>query len=212
MSARIRLLLADDHPVVRDGLKGMLASQPDMEVAGEAANGEEAVALAARLRPDVVLLDLRMPLMDGVAAIRGIRTRCPEARVLVLTTFDADADIQRAVEAGATGYLLKDAPREELFRAIRATARGEACLSPSVAARLMGRVRVPAEEPLSPREIEVLSLVAKGTGNKEIARALRLSEATVKTHLLHVFDKLGAADRTQAVTIAVRKGILRLEE
>ena len=212
MSARIRLLVADDHPVVRDGLKGMLASQPDMEVAGEAANGAEAVALAARLRPDVVLMDLRMPVMDGVTAISGILAGCPGARVLVLSTYDADADIMRAVEAGATGYILKDAPREELFRAIRSTARGEAYLSPAVAARVLGRMRAPSEERLSPREVEVLAMVAKGSSNKEIARALRVSEATVKSHLLHAFAKLGAGDRTQAVTLAVRKGIIRLEE
>ena len=212
MKTRIRLLVADDHPVVRDGLKGMLASQPDLEVAGEAANGSEAVELAGRLRPDVVLMDLRMPVMDGVEAIGRILDRWPETRVLVLTTYDTDADILRAVEAGATSYILKDAPREELFRAISATARGEPYLAPSVATRLMSRVRAPAEDTMSAREVEVLSLVAKGASNKEIAQHLRLSEATIKSHLLHLFAKLGASDRTQAVTLAVRKGIIRLEE
>jgi len=211
MKSRIRLVVVDDHPVVRDGLKGMLASQPDLEIAGEAANGEEAVALVGRLHPDVVLMDLRMPVLDGVAATSQIRERWPEMRVLVLTTYDADADILRAVEAGATGYILKDAPREELFRAIRLTAQGQPYLAPSVATRLMNRVRAPAEDTMSAREVEVLSLVSKGSSNKEIARQLRLSEATIKSHLLHIFAKLGVSDRTQAVTLAVRKGIIRLE-
>ena len=212
MKSPIRLIVVDDHPVVRDGLKGMVASQADLEVVGEAANGEEAVALAEQLHPDVVLMDLRMPVLDGVAATDRIRERLPETRVLVLTTYDADADILRAVEAGATGYILKDAPREELFRAIRLTARGQSYLAPSVAMRLMNRVRDRDEEAMSPREVEVLSLVAKGASNKEIARQLRLSEATIKSHLLHIFAKLDVSDRTQAVTLAVRKGIIRLEE
>ena len=212
MKSPIRLIVVDDHPVVRDGLKGMVASQADLEVIGEAANGEEAVALAEQLHPDVVLMDLRMPVLDGVAATDRIRERLPETRVLVLTTYDADADILRAVEAGATGYILKDAPREELFRAIRLTARGQSYLAPSVAMRLMNRVRDRDEEAMSPREVEVLSLVAKGASNKEIARQLRLSEATIKSHLLHIFAKLDVSDRTQAVTLAVRKGIIRLEE
>jgi DNA-binding NarL/FixJ family response regulator len=207
----IRLIIADDHPVVRTGLQGMLASQPDLEVVGEATTGAEAVALAIRLCPDVVLMDLRMPEMDGVAAIAEIRAQRPETHVLVLTTYDTDADILRAVEAGATGYLLKDAPREELFRAIRAAARGEAVLAPVVAARLMGRMRAPAEESLSAREIEVLELVARGASNKQIARQLHISEATVKSHLIHIFGKLGVADRTAAVTTALQRGILRLD-
>jgi DNA-binding NarL/FixJ family response regulator len=211
MKPRIRLIVVDDHPVVRDGLKGMLASQSDLEIAGEAANGEEAVALAGRVHPDVVLMDLRMPVLDGVAATARIRERWPEVRVLVLTTYDADADILRAVEAGATSYILKDAPREELFRAISATARGEPYLAPSVATRLMSRVRAPNRDAMSAREVEVLSLVSRGASNKEIARQLRLSEATIKSHLLHIFAKLGVSDRTQAVTLAVRKGIIRLE-
>ena len=211
MKPRIRLIVVDDHPVVRDGLKGMLASQSDLEIAGEAANGEEAVALAGRVHPDVVLMDLRMPVLDGVAATARIRERWPEVRVLVRTTYDADADILRAVEAGATSYILKNAPREELFRAISATARGEPYLAPSVATRLMSRVRVPDRDAMSAREVEVLSLVSRGASNKEIARQLRLSEATIKSHLLHIFAKLGVSDRTQAVTLAVRKGIIRLE-
>lgn len=211
MTQKIRIILADDHPVVRDGLKGMIASQADLMVVGEAGNGEELLSLAGRVPADVALVDLRMPVLDGVTAIARLRERSPGVRVLVLTTYDTDADIRRAVEAGATGYLLKDAPREELFRAIRQTARGDSYLSPAVASRLVDRARSPDHEQLSSREVEVLSLVARGTANKEVARSLRLSEATVKSHLLHIFEKLGASDRTHAVTIAVQRGILRLE-
>ncbi|RIH85045.1 Response regulator protein VraR [Meiothermus luteus] len=208
--SRIRILLADDHPVVRAGLVGLLSSQPDFEVVGEAANGQEALRAVEQLLPQVVLMDLRMPVMDGVSAIRQIRSRFPQVQILVLTTYDTDSDIVRAVEAGATGYLLKDVPREELFRAVRLCARGEAVLSPPVAARLLGRMRGPAEENLSLRELEVLALVARGLSNKEIARKLKISEATVKTHLLHTFSKLGVDDRTAAVTVALERGILRL--
>ncbi|MEJ2733670.1 MAG: response regulator transcription factor [Anaerolineae bacterium] len=207
---RIRLIIADDHPVVRTGLQGMFAGQPDLEVAGEATTGIEAVDLVEKLRPDVVLMDLRMPKMDGVTAISEIKALRPEVHVLVLTTYDTDADILPAIEAGATGYLLKDAPREDLFRAIRAAARGEAVLAPGVAARLMDRMRAPAEEALTAREIEVLSLVAQGGSNRGIAHQLHISEATVKTHLVHIYDKLGVADRTAAVTTALQRGILRL--
>jgi len=206
----IRLMIADDHPVVRDGLRAMLASQPDFQVAGEAADGAVAVKLAAELTPDVILMDLRMPALDGVTAIRQIRTRQPSARILVLTTYDTDADILPAIEAGATGYLLKDAPRDELFRAIRATAAGEAVLAQAVAARLMVKMRAPAEEKLSARELEVLGLVASGASNSGIAQALHISQATVKSHLLHIFGKLGVADRTAAVTTALQRGVLRL--
>ena len=206
----IRLLISDDHPVVRDGLRGMLASQPDLDVIGEAADGAAAVKLAAELAPDVILLDLRMPVLDGVAAIRQIRAQQPGTHILVLTTYDTDADILPAIEAGATGYLLKDAPRDELFRAIRATARGETVLAPAVAARLLGKMRAPAEEKLSARELEVLGLVSEGASNGEIAQALHISEATVKSHLLHIFAKLGVADRTAAVTVALQRGVLRL--
>jgi DNA-binding NarL/FixJ family response regulator len=206
----IRLLVADDHPVVRDGLRGMLAGQPDLEVVGEAADGAEAVALAPRLRPDVVLMDLRMPGMDGVDAIRKLRTSFPDARILVLTTFDTDTDVVRAIEAGATGYLLKDTPREELVRAIRAAARGEAVLAPAVATKLLGQMRAPAPAgALSARELEVLELVARGATNREAGAKLFISEATVKTHLLHVFEKLGVSDRTAAVTTAIERGLLR---
>jgi len=207
----IRILVVDDHPVVRAGLSGLLSSQADFLVVGEASNGLEALELLDRLRPDVVLMDLRMPQMDGVSAIRQIRAKPFKVQVLVLTTYDTDSEIVRAVEAGATGYLLKDVPREELFRAVRLCARGEAVLSPPIAARLMGRMRAPAEENLSVRELEVLSLVARGLSNKEIARRLKISEATVKTHLLHAFSKLGVDDRTAAVTAALERGILRLK-
>jgi DNA-binding NarL/FixJ family response regulator len=206
----IRLLVADDHPVVRDGLRAMLATQPDMELVGEAATGTQAVERARALRPDVVLMDLQMPELDGPAAIATLRDQAPEVRVLVLTTFGTDADITRAVDAGATGYLLKDAPREQLFGAIRAAARGEAVLSPSVATRVLGRMRAPAEEALSSRELEILGAVARGLSNKEIGRQLYVSEATVKTHLLRVFGKLGVDDRTAAVTVALGRGIIRL--
>ncbi len=208
---KIRLLIADDHPVVRNGLRGMLASQTDIEVVGEAEDGAVAFRLAAEISPDVVLMDLRMPVMDGVSAIREIKENQPTVQILVLTTYDSDADILPAVEAGATGYLLKDSSREELFKAIRAAARGEAVLAPSVAARLMGQIRAPAEEKLSNREIEVLQLVAEGSNNREIAKHLHISQATVKSHLMHIFSKLGVSDRTAAVTTALQRGILRLE-
>jgi DNA-binding NarL/FixJ family response regulator len=204
----ITVLLADDHPVVREGLRGMLVTQPDIDVIGEAASGAEAVELAEVLRPDVVLMDLRMPVMDGAAATAALSRRVPTTRVLVVTTYDSDADILRAVEAGATGYLLKDAPREQLFAAVRAAARGETVLAPSIAAKLMTRMRAPVHEALTPREIEVLSHVARGSTNADIGRVLFISEATVKTHLLRAFAKLGVDDRTAAVTVAIQRGIL----
>jgi len=208
---KIRLVIVDDHPVVRDGLRGMLTSQPDFEVIGVAENGEEAVQLASSLKPEVMLLDLRMPVMDGVTALGEIKANSPEVNVLVLTTYDSDADILPAIEAGATGYLLKDTSREELYAAIRATARGESVLSPGVAARIIGQMRAPAEEKLSTRELEVLQLVAEGHSNSEIASRLHISQATVKSHLIHIFDKLGVSDRTAAVTVALRRGILSLD-
>ena len=206
----IRILIADDHPVVREGLAGMLAGQADFDVIGVAIDGKQAVNIHNQHEPDVTLMDLRMPQMDGVAAIEAIKAQYPDAKILVLTTYDSDIDILRAIEAGATGYLLKDAPREELFRAIRAAASGESVLAPSVAARLMTRMRAPAEENLSAREIEVLELVAKGQSNKEIGKSLHISTATVKTHLIHIFSKLSVDDRTSAVTTAIEKGIITL--
>ncbi|MCR6486665.1 response regulator transcription factor [Amycolatopsis sp. OK19-0408] len=203
----ITVLIADDHPIVRDGLRGIFTGR-GFEVVGEAANGAEAVALAERLRPDVVLMDLRMPGTDGVAAITELARLGNPARVLVLTTYDTDSDVLPAIEAGATGYLLKDAPREDLFRAVEAAARGEAVLSPAVASRLMGRMREPAREPLSQRELEVLTLVARGSTNKDAAKKLFISEATVKTHLIHVYAKLGVKDRAAAVAVAFERGLL----
>lgn len=208
MSTTIRVLIADDHPVVRGGLAAMLTAHPDIEVVGAAQNGEEAVAEVARHRPDVVLMDLRMPRLDGVAATAWITANHPGVRVLILTTFDTDADIVRAVGAGACGYLLKDAPLDSLADAIRAAARGETVLAPPVAAKLLSRLRSPAPEALTPREREVLSAVARGLTNAEIGRLLFIGEATVKTHLLRVFAKLGVDDRTRAVTVAMERGIL----
>jgi DNA-binding NarL/FixJ family response regulator len=204
----IRVLLTDDHPVVRAGLRGMLAAEPDIEVAGEAASGPEAVAAARLGEYDVILMDLRMPGGDGVTATGKILAADPAARVLVLTTYETDADILRAVEAGATGYLLKDATPAELANAIRAAARGETVLAPSVAERLVTHVRRPQRESLSARETQVLALVAHGATNAEIGRGLYISEATVKTHLLRAFGKLGVSDRTAAVTTAIERGIL----
>jgi DNA-binding NarL/FixJ family response regulator len=208
---KIRILLIDDHPVVREGLSGMLAGQPDFEVVGQGSDGSQGVSMNAELRPDVILMDLRMPGMDGVTAIREIKAAMPGTNILVLTTYDSDVDIVRAVEAGATGYLLKDTPREELFRAVRAASKGDSVLAPAVAARLMTRMRTPAEENLTAREIEVLELVSKGNSNKQVARSLHISTATVKTHLIHIFDKLAVKDRTSAVTVALEKGILSLD-
>lgn len=204
----ISLLIADDHPVVRDGLRGMFDADPRFEVLGEASDGADAIAAAEKLQPDVVLMDLRMPGTDGVTAIKELARRGVSARVLVLTTFDTDMDVVPAVEAGATGHLLKDVPREELFRAVEAAARGEAVLAPAVATRLMGKVRQPASEPLSRRELEVLELIARGFTNRETAKQLFISEATVKTHLLHVYAKLGVNDRAAAVAIGFSRGYL----
>jgi DNA-binding NarL/FixJ family response regulator len=204
----IRLLIADDHPVVRDGLSGMFAADPDFSVVGEAGDGSQALRLAEAVRPDVILMDLRMPGMDGVTAIAELARRGNPARVLVLTTYDTDSYVLPAIEAGATGYLLKDAPRDELLRAVRAAAAGQPVLAPTVAARLMNRVRAPEPELLSQRELEVLGLVAAGTTNREAAARLFISEATVKTHLLHIYAKLGVTDRAAAVAEAFNRGLL----
>ncbi|AXG82891.1 response regulator [Streptomyces paludis] len=207
----ITLIVVDDHPVVRDGLRGMFESAAGFTVLGEAANGVDGVALAARLDPDVVLMDLRMPGGGGVDAIAELTRRGARAKVLVLTTYDTDSDTLPAIEAGATGYLLKDAPREELFTAVRAAALGRTVLSPAVASRLVSRVRAPGAgggEQLSAREREVLGLVARGTSNREIAAELFISEATVKTHLTHLYAKLGVKDRAAAVAAGYERGIL----
>ena len=203
----IRILVVDDHPVVRAGLVGLLAGEEGIEVVGEAEDGEHGVALAAELEPDVVLMDLRMPQLDGAGATARILAARPGTRVVVLTTFETDADILRAVEAGATGYLLKDTPRAELVVAIRAAARGETVLAPTVANRLLTEVRGGGER-LTPREVEVLAAVARGLSNAQAGAALFISEATVKTHLLRIFTKLGVDDRTRAVTVAIERGIL----
>jgi DNA-binding NarL/FixJ family response regulator len=205
----IRVLLADDHPVVRQGLAAMLGSEPDLEVVGEAASGPQAEALAASLRPDIVLMDLRMPGGGGAEATGRITAAGLPCRVVVLTTYEGDGDILRAVEAGAAGYLLKDVTPEELVGAVRAAARGETVLAPSVAARLVDRLRARPEPPrLSERETAVLRLVAEGCTNAEIGRRLFIGESTVKTHLLRAFGKLGVDDRTAAVTSAMRHGLL----
>ncbi len=204
----IGVLVVDDHVIVRQGLHGMLATEPDLDVVGEAGSGPEAVAVVAARAPDVVLMDLRMPGGDGVAATAAITAQYPGTRVVVLTTYDTDADILRAVEAGAAGYLLKDCSQAELTSAIRAAARGETVLTPSVAARLVSRMRAPHAESLSPREVQVLELVAVGNTNADIGRALHITEATVKTHLLRAFAKLEVSDRTAAVTVARQRGLL----
>lgn len=206
----IRVLLVDDHPVVRAGIEGILNSQPDIAVVGEASDGMEAICLNQTLQPDVILMDLQMPKMDGVTAIKAITEQANPPYILVLTTYDTDADIVRAIQAGATGYLLKDTPREDFFAAVRQVGQGASVLTPVVASRLMAHMRAPAEEQLSGREIEVLTLVAQGHSNKEIAKQLHISTATVKTHLIHIYGKLGVSDRTAAVTTALEKGILRL--
>ncbi|MEV0646256.1 response regulator transcription factor [Phytomonospora sp. NPDC050363] len=204
----VRLLIADDHPVVRDGLSSMFASAPGFEVLGEAADGAEAVRMARRLEPDVILMDLRMPGMDGLAAITELARLGVTARVLVLTTYDTDSHVLPAIEAGATGYLLKDSPREDLLRGARAAAKGETVLSPSVAAWLMNRVKTPSRQVLSRRELEVLELVAGGNTNREAAAKLFITEATVKSHLLNIYAKLGVGDRAAAVAEAFNRRLL----
>jgi len=209
----IRLLIADDHPVVRTGLRGMFETDPSFVVVAEAADGAAAVTSVAAERPDVVLMDLRMPVMDGVEAIRRIRAMPDPPPVLVLTTYDSDTQILAAIEAGAAGYLLKDTPRETLFAAVRSAAQGGSPLAPTVAARLLDRVgsrRHGAPDPLTSRELEVVNLVARGASNREIARNLHISEATVKTYLTRIFEKLNVADRTSAVTTALERRLIDL--
>ena len=206
----IRVVVADDHPVVRAGIVGLIALDDGIEVVGEASDGAEAVELAEATRPDIVLMDLRMPKLSGAEATARIARLLPEVRVLVLTTYETDDDILGAIEAGASGYLLKAAPHEEILAGIRAVAEGHTVLAPTIAATLVTRMRQEAQATpqLSPRELEVLRLVSAGRSNPEIARELFIGEATVKTHLLHVFEKLGVSDRTRAVTLALELGIL----
>jgi DNA-binding NarL/FixJ family response regulator len=210
----IRILLVDDHPVVREGLAGMISTQKDMEVVGEAGNGLEAIRQAQSLRPDLILMDLQMPTMDGAVAIRQILQDNPSARVLVLTAFDTDERILHAIEAGAQGYLLKGVPRDDLFRGIRVVAEGGSLLQPSVAAKLLSRVgqmlKHDDTEHLTDREKEVLDLLARGNRNKEIADALFISERTVKFHVGIIFQKLGVSNRAEAVSKAIQSGLVKL--
>ncbi len=206
--APVRLLVVDDHPVVCAGLVALLEAEADLVVVAQADDGAGVVALVAEHRPHVVLMDLRMPVVDGVAATTALRAAHPGVQVLVLTTYDSDHDILRAVEAGATGYLLKDTPRAELVAAVRRAARGETVLAAPVAARLVTRLRAPAPERLTAREGEVLALVGEGLSNAAVGRALSIGEATVKSHLLRVFAKLGVDDRTAAVTRAMAQGLI----
>jgi DNA-binding NarL/FixJ family response regulator len=210
-AAPIRVLIADDHPIVRDGLALILATAPDMEVVGEAADGAEALRAAERLRPDVLVLDLAMPGLDGVETIRRLRADGSRAGVLVFTAYDTDDRILAALRAGAAGYLLKGAPREEVFAAIRTIAAGGSLLPPLVATRLLRHVRgdEPEPEDLTPRQHEVLRLLARGQQNKEIAAALHISERTAKFHVEAVLRRLGAGNRTEAAAIAARRGLLR---
>lgn len=204
----IRVLIADDHPVVRDGLRGLFAGDSDFEVVGEAADGREAVARTEVFAPDVVLMDLRMPILDGVGATREIIEKELGAAVVIVTTYDSERDVVPAIEAGATGYLLKDSPRDELRQAVKAAAAGESVLSPPIARRLIGQVQRSTQGGLSEREMEIVEIVATGATNREIAAKLFISEATVKTHLVHIYEKLGVNDRAGAVGAAYERGLL----
>lgn len=216
MTGKVRLLVVDDHPVVRDGLVAILHTQPDFEVVGEAGNGSEAVAAVARTRPDVVLLDLEMPGMDGLEALRRICASHPESKALVFTAFDSDERLLGSLRAGAAGYLLKGAPREEVFRAIRIVGQGGSLLAPVVITRLLERLSIenegdaPVLEPLTSRETEVLGFLARGLTNKEIASRMVITERTAKFHVSSILRKLGATNRTEAVSIAAQHGLVEL--
>jgi len=204
----IRVLAADDHPLIRAGLVAFLATEPDLQVVAEAANGEEALEKYRELRPDIVLMDLSMPIMDGLSATRAILDEFPDARVIVLTTYDGDEDIHRALDAGATGYLLKDMVAADVLSVIRTVYGGRRGIPHAVAAKLAEHT---PRIPLTPRETEVLSLLAKGLSNAEIAARIGRTEGTVKVHIKNILQKLDASDRTEAVTTAVRRGFIRLE-
>jgi DNA-binding NarL/FixJ family response regulator len=204
----IRILTADDHPMILAGLAAVLSAEPDMEVVAEASNGREAVDHYRALRPDIVLMDLRMPEMDGLEATRAILAEFPDARIVMLTTFDGDESIHRALDAGAQGYLLKDMLRTEVLNVVRTVQRGRRAIPAPVAAKLAEHT---PRIPLTPREIEVLALVARGSSNADVARRLFRTEATVKVHMKNILQKLGAADRTEAVTIGLQRGFIRLE-
>lgn len=205
---QLRIIVVDDHPVMRAGVVALLAAEPTIDIVGEAADGRAAIELVQRLTPDVALIDLRMPALDGVAATTEIVANHAGTRVLILTTYDTDTDIERAVEAGAIGYLLKDTTREQLVNAIHAAARGETVLAPRVAQRLVAKMRQPAPIALTAREIDVLNATADGLSNADIGKRLIIAEATVKTHLLRIFAKLDVNDRTHAVVVALERGLL----
>lgn len=211
----IKILIVDDHPVVREGIGAMLKRESDFKIVGEASNGVEAIDRALELMPDIVLMDLRMPEMDGVEAIERIKAQKPDIKFIILTTYSDDEYIFRGIAAGARAYLLKDAPREELFKAIRAVSRGESLIQPVVASRVLDKLaelsrKTPATDTLSDREVEVLQLMAKGVSNKDIADQLSITQSTVKTHITSIFQKLNVTTRTEAVTTALKKGIIKL--
>ena len=215
MADRVRILIADDHPIVREGLATVLSQEEGLEVVGQAANGAEAVSQSTKLQPDIVLMDMQMPVMDGVEAIQKIKGTSPDIKIIVLTTYESDDYIFRGIEAGARAYLLKDSPPEDLVHAIRAIHRGESVIEPRVATKLLDRLNqlsqsATHESALSPRELEVLQLMATGAVNKEIAAQLFIGESTVKTHVIHLFNKLSVKHRTEAVAEAVRRGIINL--
>ncbi len=215
MAEPIKIVIADDHPIVREGLATVLGMEEGLKVVGQAVNGVEAVSLARDLRPDVMLMDLQMPEMDGVQAIREIKARSPEIGIIILTTFDTDEYIFAGIEAGARGYLLKDSPPTQVLEALRAVHRGDSLIQPSVATRVLDRVSQQAhgtapEQVLSTRETEVLQLISTGAANKEIAAQLLIGESTVKTHVIHILNKLGVKGRTEAAVEAARRGIIKL--